>query len=197
MFEDTMLARKYLRAAYTAAMGSANWFDNRITRLALLLHGSSARFRPAGNKTKQQPPDTAVVGPTRIHLPQATRLAALELKKSERQKEEAVAALEAAREELKVCQLVVDEGSEAARLREQVIALKADLDAKSRAATAGWDAAAGAESEAAAAEARGLQAGLKRGRSDADKKARDGLLLCENCPSLLHRWKKGKAVRRQ
>lgn len=45
-----------------------------------------------------------------------------------------------------------------------------DVDAKSRAAIAGWDAAAGAESEAAAAEARGLQTGLKRGRADAEKK---------------------------
>lgn len=49
--------------------------------------------------------------------------------------------------------------------------LKVDLDAKSRAATAGWDAAANAESEAEAAEARGLQAGIKRGRAEAERKA--------------------------
>lgn len=53
----------------------------------------------------------------------------------------------------------------------KVEALKVDLDAKSRAATAGWDAAANAESEAEAAEARGLQAGVKRGRAEADRKA--------------------------
>ncbi len=52
-----------------------------------------------------------------------------------------------------------------------------DLDAKSRAAIAGWDAAANAESEAEAAEARGLQAGIKRGRADAEKKARKNKLM--------------------
>lgn len=52
-----------------------------------------------------------------------------------------------------------------------MVALKVDLDAKSRAATAGWDAAANAESEAEAAEARGLQAGIKRGRAEAEQKA--------------------------
>lgn len=51
-------------------------------------------------------------------------------------------------------------------------ALKIDLDAKSRAATAGWDAAANAESEAEAAEARGLQAGINRGRAEVERKAR-------------------------
>lgn len=56
-------------------------------------------------------------------------------------------------------------------------ALKVDLDAKSRAATAGWDAAANAESEAEAAEARGLQAGIKRGRAEAERKAR---LCCDS-----------------
>lgn len=57
--------------------------------------------------------------------------------------------------------------------------MKVDLDAKSRAAIAGWDAAANAESEAEAAEARGLQAGIKRGRADAEKKARKHhQLLC-------------------
>eukprot|EP00903_Cladosiphon_okamuranus_P011418 g10760.t1 len=90
------------------------------------------------------------------------REAVLAAKKAEHLKDEASLALEVAREELKACQLVVDEASEAARLREQVEALKIDLDAKSRAATAGWDAAANAESEAGAAEARGLQAGIKR-----------------------------------
>lgn len=59
-------------------------------------------------------------------------------------------------------------------------ALKVDLDAKSRAAIAGWDAAANAESEAAAAEARGLQVGIKRGRSDVNHKAR-GPVSARNC----------------
>lgn len=60
----------------------------------------------------------------------------------------------------------------------KVSALKADLEAKSRAATAGWDAAAGAESEAAAAEARGLEAGIKRGHLDTEKKARGDSRSC-------------------
>lgn len=59
----------------------------------------------------------------------------------------------------------------------KVSVLKTDLDAKSRAATAGWDAAAGAESEAAAAEARGLEAGIKRGRLDAEKKVRAAAII--------------------
>ena len=50
-------------------------------------------------------------------------------------------------------------------------ALKVNLDAKSRAAIAGWDAAANAESEAEAAEARGMQAGIKRGRAEAERQA--------------------------
>lgn len=132
----------------------------------------------------QYPPHAAVVDPFHTLLPQEAQSAALELKKSEHLKEEALAALEVAREEMKVCQLVVDEGSEAARLREQVAVLKTDLDAKSRAATAGWDAAAGGESDVAAAEARGLRAGVKRGRSDAEKKARDALLFLRKCPML-------------
>lgn len=57
-------------------------------------------------------------------------------------------------------------------MNRQVDALKTDLDAKARAATAGWDAAANAESEAEAAEARGLQTGIKRGRAEAERKAR-------------------------
>ncbi|CAM9150077.1 unnamed protein product [Scytosiphon promiscuus] len=100
------------------------------------------------------------------------REAALTAKKSEHLREEASLALEAARVELKACQLVVDEASEAGRLREQVEALKVDLGAKSRAATAGWDAAANAESEAEAAEARGLRDGIKQGRAEAERKAR-------------------------
>ena len=52
----------------------------------------------------------------------------------------------------------------------KVDALKTDLEVKSKAATAGWGAAADAESQAAAAEARGLQAGIKRGQSEAEKK---------------------------
>lgn len=60
----------------------------------------------------------------------------------------------------------------------KVSALKADLEAKSRAATAGWDAAAGAESEAAAAEARGLEAGIKRGHLDTEEKARGDSRSC-------------------
>lgn len=52
----------------------------------------------------------------------------------------------------------------------KVEALKADLEVKSKAATAGWDAAANAKSEAEAAEARGLQAGIKRGQSEAERK---------------------------
>ncbi|CAM9378673.1 unnamed protein product [Ectocarpus sp. 12 AP-2014] len=110
----------------------------------------------------------------RARLCSEARDAALASKKSEHLREQASLALEAAREELKACQLVVDEASEAARLRGQasdhcllrVEALKVDLDAKSRAATAGWDAAANAENEAEAAEARGLQAGIKRGRAE-------------------------------
>lgn len=51
---------------------------------------------------------------------QEAREAALAAKKSEHLKEEASAALEEAQKELKACQLVVDEASEAARLREQV-----------------------------------------------------------------------------
>ncbi|CAM9173166.1 unnamed protein product [Ectocarpus fasciculatus] len=116
----------------------------------------------------------------RTWLCSEARDAALASKKSEHLREQASLALEAAREELKACQLVVDEASEAARLREQasdhcllcVEALKVDLDAKSRAATAGWDAAANAESEAEAAEARGQQAGIKRGRAEMERKAR-------------------------
>ena len=51
---------------------------------------------------------------------QEAREAALAAKKAEHLKDEATLALEEAREELKASQLVVDEGSEAARLREQV-----------------------------------------------------------------------------
>lgn len=52
--------------------------------------------------------------------PQAARDATLAAKKSEHRWEGASAALEVAKGELASCQLVVDEGSEAARLREQV-----------------------------------------------------------------------------
>lgn len=52
--------------------------------------------------------------------PQEARDAALAAKKSEHLRDEAAAALEEARTELKACQLVVDEASEAARLRDQV-----------------------------------------------------------------------------
>lgn len=58
------------------------------------------------------------------------------------------------------------------RLPLKVVALKVDLEAKSQAATAGWNAAAGAESEVAAAEARGLQDGINRGKAAADQEAR-------------------------
>lgn len=51
---------------------------------------------------------------------QEAREATLAAKKAEHLKDEATLALEAARKELKACQLVVDEASEAARLREQV-----------------------------------------------------------------------------
>lgn len=62
---------------------------------------------------------------------------------------------------------------------QQVEALKVDLGAKSRAATAGWDAAANAESEAEAAEARGLRDGIKRGRAEAERKASEKGRLCD------------------
>lgn len=52
--------------------------------------------------------------------PQEAREAVLAAKKSERLREEAAAALEAATGELASCRMVVDEDSEAARLREQV-----------------------------------------------------------------------------
>lgn len=55
-----------------------------------------------------------------MHVWQEAREAALTAKKSEHLREEASLALEAAREELKACRLVVDEASEAGRLREQV-----------------------------------------------------------------------------
>lgn len=51
---------------------------------------------------------------------QEAREATLAAKKAEHLKDEASLALEVAKEELKACQLVVDEASEAARLREQV-----------------------------------------------------------------------------
>lgn len=51
---------------------------------------------------------------------QEAREAALAARKAEHLKDEASLALDVAREELKTCQLVVDEASEAARLREQV-----------------------------------------------------------------------------
>lgn len=54
------------------------------------------------------------------HNTQEAREAVLAAKKCEHLKEEASAALEEARKELKASQLVVDEASEAARLREQV-----------------------------------------------------------------------------
>lgn len=69
----------------------------------------------------------------------------------------------------------------------KVESLKTDLDVKSKAATAGWDAAANAESEAAAAEARGLQAGIKRGQLDAERKVGAGFFkrLGQRVPSLV------------
>lgn len=77
------------------------------------------RSRPAPIHHPAKPMKSPDTSPPHSPLQEAQG-AALAAKKSEHLREEAAVALEVARGELKSCQLVVDEASEAARLREQV-----------------------------------------------------------------------------
>ncbi|CAM9723456.1 unnamed protein product, partial [Discosporangium mesarthrocarpum] len=98
------------------------------------------------------------------------RLARLASSKAEHVAEELRIELHSTKEELQSASMVVDEASEAARLRQQVSSLRTDLEAKSRAAIAGWDAAASAESELNASSMRGDRAGYQRGIAEMEEK---------------------------